>query len=81
MNRAHQQGPPHNRGTRGAILPTLPRAAGNQSYLTAGIGFHSECNNMILVRSKRSTNAIREIVSWWSNKMAQDGGVEGRKMA
>ena len=60
--------PPHNRGPP----PPSPQGGGNQSCLTTDIGFHSECRNMIPVRSKKSTNAIRERVAWWRNKMAQE---------
>ena len=55
--------------------PPPPSASG--SCLTADKWFHSECSNMIPVRSKGSTNAIRERVAWWCNKMAQEGGARG----
>ena len=51
-----------NRAYPGGRRPPLPRAGGNQSCLTTDIGFHSECSNMIPVRSKRSVIRERVVV-------------------
>ena len=61
--------PVWHRKAPGGPSPHLPRAGGNQSWLTADIGF----GNMIPVRSKRSTTAIR--VRWLGWRV--EGGVGG----
>ena len=67
------QSPP--RGVRGAPLPPLPsagRGGGNTSWLTADIGFHSECGLQI-----KNVTAIDEVPPWYQDGIRVVPGCQG----
>ena len=65
---------PPQRRARGPLppLPSAGRGGGNQSWLTADIGFHSEC-----VLQIKKVTAIDEVPPWYQDGIRVVPGCQG----